>query len=84
VFFFHTDDDITSSTTTKPIKVDHAMRCMDSMLSYGDHSAVIGGIYENVHSMEVRVYGCVCCACFFLEIGSVFVELFYNSARLEL
>ena len=29
------------------------MRCMDSMLSYGDHSAVIGGIYENVHSMEV-------------------------------
>ena len=35
------------------------MRAMDSMLSYGDHSVVIGGIYENVHSMEVRVM-CVC------------------------
>ena len=42
------------------MKVDHAMRCMDSMLSYGDHSAVIGGIYENVHSMEVSVCGWQC------------------------
>jgi hypothetical protein len=27
---------------------------MDAMLSYGDHQQVIGGIFENVHSMEVR------------------------------
>jgi hypothetical protein len=28
---------------------------MDAMLSYGDHQQVIGGIFENIHSMEVSL-----------------------------
>lgn len=35
-------------------RVDHSMRAMDAMLSYGDHQQVIAGIHENVHSIEVR------------------------------
>lgn len=34
-------------------RVDHSMKAMDAMLSYGDHQQVIAGIYENVHSIEV-------------------------------
>lgn len=35
-------------------RVDHSMRAMDAMMAFGDHQQVIGGIFENVHSMEVR------------------------------
>jgi hypothetical protein len=35
--------------------IDHGMKAMDTMSSYGDHQQVIGGIYENIHSMEVRM-----------------------------
>lgn len=44
-----------AAKATKALRVDHSMRAMDAMLSYGDHQQVIGGIFENVHSMEVRL-----------------------------
>lgn len=44
----------TALKTVKALRVDHSMRAMDAMLSYGDHQQVIVGIFENVHSMEVR------------------------------
>jgi hypothetical protein len=44
----------TSGSATHSRAVDHSMKAMDTMSSYGDHQQVIGGIYENIHSMEVR------------------------------
>jgi hypothetical protein len=49
-------------------RVDHSMRAMDAMLSYGDHQQVVSGIFENVHSMEV----CFCMHC----AGCVFAVLY--------
>jgi hypothetical protein len=46
-----------TAAAAQALRVDHSMRAMDAMLSYGDHQQVVSGIFENVHSMEV----CFCC-----------------------
>jgi hypothetical protein len=48
-----------AAAVAKAQRVDHSMRAMDAMLSYGDHQQVVGGIFENVHSMEVSAAGCI-------------------------
>ena len=54
-YLFRVGVDLTSValTATKTRRIDHSMRAMDAMLSYGDHQQVVAGIHENIHSMEV-------------------------------